>query len=204
MNSNVDGDLIEYVNAIHFFITNLYRGELPDEPFDKINAPLLHIKVREQTNRTACGYFLLRNVIGLCQGYQEIFPIKRSDILTQDLSNWEDVIVATSEYEDNSRNYVSKITDHVFMKYSVKETQKFFIKEVKTLMYRLYVLDYYITLYRNTTFQQRQFETIKRLFNDSITFYQFNQKEFSVDDNIKTNKNLDMWRSIDVEFRSLS
>ena len=71
---------------MRFNITNNKAMNPKNIQFNNKNLPLIRVKVPKQTNHISCGYYVLRNMIGISVSKEQVFPIVVKDFTGCDLT----------------------------------------------------------------------------------------------------------------------
>ena len=68
-----------FCEMLRFYITNIKDMNPTKINFNKKNLPLFRVKVPQQTDHISCGYYVLRNMIGLSVSKEQVFQILVKD-----------------------------------------------------------------------------------------------------------------------------
>ena len=85
--------------------------------FNNKNLPLFRVKVPQQTDHISCGYYVLRNMIGIYVSKDKVFPILVKDF-TGDDRTCDDYNAYFAKLPPTDYHLKDKITKKKTMRYS--------------------------------------------------------------------------------------
>ena len=137
----VDSKTQELIDALRFWLTNDKEINPSSIEFGNLNLPVFQIGCPAQTDSDSCGYFVIRNIIGLISISDIIFPIEMQDIIQEpDLkSKYIYYLSQTLPAVDRVKK-MKKIDTKQIMRYSPESVQVDLRQEVKILFERLRIL----------------------------------------------------------------
>ena len=121
---------------LRFNISNNKANKPKNIQFNNKNLPLFRVKVPKQTDNISCGYYVLRNMIGISVSKEQVFPIVVEDFTCGDHT--------CDEYKTYFSNLPStdyylkhKITRKKTMRYSAESPEIDLRPQILTLFVRL-------------------------------------------------------------------
>ena len=126
---------------MRFWLTNDKEINPSSIEFGNLNLPVFQVGCPAQTDSDSCGYFVIRDIIGLISISGIIFPIEMQDIIQEpDLkSKYIYYLSQTLPAVDRVKK-MKKIDTKQIMRYSPESVQVDLRQEVKILFERLRIL----------------------------------------------------------------
>jgi len=138
-------DTESLAETFRFWLTHDQKINSNGYKFSSNNLPVTMIESIQQSDTSSCGYFDIRNIIGLLLSSENIFPIRIKDLVKRNMNKQKYREIIHSIFPKNKIKKMKSISNKKSMQYTEDSVQNVFREEVRVLIDRLRKLHIYMT-----------------------------------------------------------